>query len=96
MNLEIQIQSLFSTFIYGMFVSLLYNLSYFLLYSRSIIKKIIFNFIYSFIVFSSYFTILLIINNGIVHIYHILLLILGFIIGNKKTKKIRTDLKKSN
>lgn len=89
MNLEIQIQSLIVSFIYGMFSSLIYNFIYPVLYSKNKVIKIITNLLYSFLIYSLFFNLLYLINNGVVHIYFVLLFIMGFIIGNMKTKKIR-------
>ena len=89
MNLEIQIQSLIVSFIFGMFSSLLYNVFYFLLYNNKLFIKILSNLTYSILLSLLYFYILYLINNANLHIYFLLLLIIGFIIGNKKTKKIR-------
>ena len=94
MTLETQIQSIFVSFIYGMFSSLIYNFIYQVLYCNNNLLKIITNLLYSLIVFSLFFYLLYLINYGSVHIYFVLLFILGFIIGNKKTKKIRFVFKK--
>ena len=90
MDLETQIQSLISSFIYGMYLSLIYNLSYKYLYSKNIIIKILTNFIYMIVNVITYFTILKLINEGIVHPYFLISLLMGFLVGNKTTKKIRT------
>lgn len=96
MVLELQIQSLIVSFVYGMFMGLVYNISYFALNNKRILVSILLSFLYFLILFSIYFVLLFIINSGIVHIYFVELLILGFVIGNKQTKKIRFELKKSN
>ena len=96
MNLEIQIQTIFVSVILGMFSSLVFNVFYRLLYSKYIITKILSNLIYSLTIFTLFFYVLFIVNNGVVHIYFILLFIIGFIIGNLNLKKIRKYIKKSN
>ena len=96
MDLEIQIQSITTSFVYGMFSSLVYNIIYFLLYSKSKIIMIMFNFFYTIVIFLLFFYIMLCINNGIIHIYFIFLLILGFIFGNIKLRKIRINIKSNN
>lgn len=96
MNLEIQIQSIVVSLIYGMFSSFVYNIFYFILNCKSKIFKFFFNFIYSITIFTTYYIILFIINYGIIHIYFVSLFILGFLSGNNKLKKIRIELKKSD
>lgn len=88
MTLKIQIISLIISFLYGIFFSILLNINYKLIYNDNKLIKIISTFL--FIVFNSllYFLILLKINNGIVHIYCLLSLILGFIIYDFILKKI--------
>ena len=95
MNLEIQIQSIIVSFVYGMFSSLIYNLSYFLLYNRIYLIKIISNILYVLGINSLFFYILFLINSGVLHIYFVFLFFIGFLIGNYNTKKIRIELKKS-
>ena len=89
MNLEIQIQSLIVSFVFGLFASLLYNLFYFILYNKNKIILVISNIIYSLSLSILYFYFMLLINNADIHPYFISLLILGFLIGNLKTKKSR-------
>lgn len=88
MSLKIQIISLLLSFIYGIIFSKLLNINYKIIYNDNIIVKIVGTFIY--ITFSSilYFIILLKINNGIVHIYLLLSILLGFIVQNKMCKKV--------
>ena len=93
MTLEIQIQSLFTSFVYGLFLSFTFNILYKYLYINKKILKTIITILYTLTIVLIYFNILLIINNGIVHPYFIIMLIIGFITGNKKTKYIRTKPK---
>ena len=96
MDLEVQIQSVFVSVIIGMISSTFYNIFYFLINNRNLLLKVLSNIIYSFIVFTMFFYVLFLVNNGIVHIYFIMLFIFGFVVGNINMKKIRIDLKKSN
>lgn len=91
MDLETQIQSLIISFVYGMYISLTFNLLYKYLYINIKILKITLDIAYVFINVFIYFYLLLNINNGNVHPYFVGLLILGFITGNKKTKLIRKN-----
>lgn len=93
MNLEIQIQSLIVSFVFGLFVSLLYNLLYFILYNRNKIILVISNLFFSISLSLLYFYIMFIINDANIHPYFISLMVIGFILGNIKTKKIRTKVK---
>ncbi len=92
MNLETQIQSLISSFVYGLYLSLIYNIFYKYLYHKKIIIKVISNFLFTIINVSAYFFILMLINKGSIHIYFLISLIGGFLVGNKTTKKIRTKV----
>lgn len=82
MTLKIQIISLIVSFLYGIFFSFLLNINHKLIYSSNKYIKIIGTLL--FVIFNSllYFLILLKVNNGIVHIYCIFSLILGFIFYN--------------
>ncbi len=92
MNLEIQIQSLISSFVYGLYISLMYNIFYKYLYSKKVIIKVLLNCLFTIINSLTYFFILMLINKGTIHIYFLISLISGFLIGNKSTKKIRTKV----
>lgn len=95
MNLEIQIQSLISSFVYGLFLSLLYNIFYKYLYHKKTIINLISNFLFTILNVLFYFFMLMLINKGILHVYFLISLISGFLLGNKTTKKIRTkDIEK--
>ena len=94
MDLEIQIQSLITSFLYGMFISLTYNIFYFILYSKNKVISIVFNALFSLSLSILYFYIMLKINNAHLHIYFLLILMLGFIIGNHNTKKVRSNHKR--
>ena len=89
MNLEIQLQSLIFSIIFGMFFALMFNLFYRVLFRGKIVFRLITNFIFVIANALLYFLLLKIINNGIIHLYFIIMLFLGFFIGNKKTKVIR-------
>lgn len=98
MTLKIQIISLVVSFLYGIFFSFLLNINYKLIYNDNKFIKIIGTFMFIIVNSLLYFLILLKINNGIVHIYCIFSLIIGFIIENfiisKKISKIALKFKK--
>lgn len=88
MVLTIQVYSLLFSFFYGMFFYFLLEINYKFLYN----DKFIFKFIYTlvFILFNTllYFVCLKRINNGVVHIYFLLVILLGYIIAKFLLKKI--------
>ena len=86
--LNIQIKSIIFSFIYGCFFSFLLSTNYKYIYLSKGIKKLLFNFVFVIDNALLYFIILRYINNGIVHFYFILSIIIGFITVNKMTSKI--------
>lgn len=96
MELEIQIQSLALSFFYGLFISLIFNLLYFLFFHENKLIKITLTFIFIFLIISLYFYLLFIINGGIVNFYFIIFSIIGFYIGNLKVRRIRITKKTFN
>lgn len=93
MNLEIQIQVLVYSLIYGMFFSFVMNLGYRYIFYTKTYYKVTINFLFIFNMVLIYFIILRKINNGIFHSYFLLMIILGILIGNNKTKVLRKVLK---
>lgn len=89
MILEIQIQSLVFSLVFGMFYALMYNLFYGVLFKGKKIIRVFTNLIFECSIFILYFIFLKIINSGIIHWYFLLMLIVGFTIGNAKAIKIR-------
>ncbi|NLA33725.1 MAG: hypothetical protein GX861_02530 [Tenericutes bacterium] len=83
MSLTIQIQSLIFSFVYGLFFATIFRL--FSKYFNTQIKYINIIIIFSFVLFNAllYFFCLSIVNNGIVHFYFLLTVLLGFLIENK-------------
>lgn len=81
--LNIQIKSIIFSFLYGVFFSFLTSINYkYIFYSKGIIKLLINLFFVIDNVFL-YFIMLRYINNGIIHYYFVIALILGFISVNK-------------
>ena len=89
MELSLQIKSIAASFLYGIFGSFLFNISYFILFTKYPIINIITNIFLVLLYFTLYFLILLIINDGIMHIYFLITLFLGFFIYNKIFVKLR-------
>lgn len=92
MILTVQIYSFLLSFIYGLFYALLFNLNYKYLFCTKIINRIVLNFFFNLDVFLLYFFLLKQVNHGIVHIYFLICLVIGFTLGNKLTKKLRKVL----
>jgi len=89
MTLEIQIQSLIYSFVYGLFFSFFFNLHYRYLFLSKIAYRIVLNFFFVLVNVFLYFILLKLINEGIIHYYFILMLFLGYLLGNMKTKVLR-------
>lgn len=92
MNLTIQLNLLTFSFFYGIFISLLINLNYKLLYNEKKLIKVLSTIIFVIINVLLYFIILLKINNGILHFYSLLTIILGFIFETVIEKKLLPKL----
>ena len=82
MILKLQLYSLICSFIFGIFVYLTLGLIHKLIYSNNVYVKIFFSLIYSLVISIIYFIILLNINNGIIHIYFLLMVIAGYTVAN--------------
>lgn len=93
MVLEIQIQSLIVSFVFGMFISLLYNLLYFLLYNNKKVILIISDLLFCISLSLLYFYIMYKINYANIHPYFLCMLLIGFLIGNRKTILVRKNVK---
>lgn len=88
MTLEIQIKLLLFSFVFGVFFALMIDINHKYLYSNKFIFKIIFTFFFILVNNFIYFLILKKINEGIIHIYSIICIILGFFIEHIITKKV--------
>lgn len=91
--LKIQIISVFISYLYGIFFSILLNLNSKYIYNTKKIKKILFNFIFVFDNVLLYFIILRHINDGILHYYFIIALFFGFLSVNKVSNMIFCKIK---
>lgn len=93
MPLEQQIQSIVVSISYGLFFSFLFNLSYAKICKLSKVLKFIISILFLLINTTIYFYFLYLVNNGIIHIYFLMALYIGFVIGNTKTKIFRYKYK---
>jgi len=88
MNLDTQLKLLLFSFMYGLFLSFMININQKYLYSNNTILKIIFTFFFILAHTFLYFIILQKINDGIIHIYSIISIVLGFFIEHYIRKKV--------
>lgn len=89
MNLKIQVISMIVSLIYGYIFSCLVNINYKFLFSKVLWFKIIMNIIFIIDCGLLYFIIIKHINNGYIHYYLYIMIILGFSFGFFKTKFLR-------
>ena len=87
-SLEIQLKSIVFSFLYGVFFSILLNINYKFIYFSKGIKKIILNLFFVIDNTFLYFIILRYLNNGVLHAYFLLSIVLGFFSVNKLTSKL--------
>ena len=89
MSLIIQIQTIFYTFLFGLYFALMFNLLYRVLFGKSIVLNIISNFFFVIINSILYFYILFKVNSGRIHIYLLFIFLISFFLYNLLFKKIR-------
>lgn len=93
MDLQEQLLSLIFSFSYGIIISYIFNLTYnFINYNDKKYKTLI-NLLLFINIFLIYFILLKQINDGIIHVYFILVLILGFVLFYKKSIMLRKFIK---
>lgn len=80
MALRIQLLSFFVSFCYGIFFYLLLELNSRFLYSSHFVVKILVSFLFVMFHTLLYFLILMKINNGYIHIYFFLCILLGYVL----------------
>ena len=81
MILSTQILSLIYSFFYGIFLFFLLELNYKLLYTGKMLYKIIISFLFVMFISLLYFYGLLKINNGIIHIYFLIVMFTGYMLS---------------
>lgn len=87
MELYIQLQVLIVSFAYGLIIAYLLKVQHKFIFESKYIYKIIITTLFIFDNYLLYFIILRAINNGIFHIYFLLILLCGFSLGNYILKK---------
>lgn len=93
MHTYIQLLSLISSFIFGIFFSILTNLNYKYIFSKNVFYKIFFNLIFIIDIVLLYMLLILKINGGIFHIYFIFMVIIGYLLSYKKVKVLIKNVK---
>ena len=87
MNLKIQIISFIFSFIYGIFLFILIFLQRKILFCRNKRRKIFTNSLFCIVISILYFIFIYFINNGVLHLYFLLLIIFGFLVAYNYVKK---------
>ena len=87
MSLIIQIRSLVFSFIFGIIFNIFFRLNYRYLYYENLIIRVIICFLFSIDMALLYFIILNNINNGVLHVYFLMMILFGFFITNYFIKK---------
>lgn len=94
MELSIQIYSFVVSFVFGGLFYFLLDLFNKLIIKFKLVLKIIFSFFFIMLMSFLYFVILLYVNNGVVHIYFLLSILVGYIFVYKIVIKLFTLLRK--
>jgi len=94
MDLKTQIITLLFSFGYGFLFSFFLHINYKFIYNNKIFIKVITSFLFILINILMYFIILKKINYGIIHIYYLIVIIIGFILELFVFKKINNIIAK--
>ena len=87
-DLNMQIKAILFSFLYGIFTAIMMNVNYKCLFHRNRVFKIFFNIIFILDMSLLYFFVLQFINYGYLHIYFLLVFILGFFLSFGLMKKV--------
>ncbi len=93
-ELVIQIKSLVFSFFYGVLFAILLNINYKYIYKSKLGYRILINIMFVISNVLLYFIIIKIINNGIIHFYFVVMIIMGFLISNYQFKKLKIMIKR--
>lgn len=89
MDYKIQIISFLCSFLYGNFFYLTSVFHYRLIFNRSSIIKYFITIVYTFDIALLYVLLMYKINYGVIHIYFVLILFLGFFVASVYSKKFK-------
>ena len=87
MNSFVQVISLSSSFVYGVLLYYFNNINYRVIRKKSIISKLLISILYLFNVSIIYVIFLYKLNNGILHIYNVLFILIGYVLIAVKKRK---------
>ena len=94
MSLNIQVYLILYSFIYGFIFSILLDINYKYLLNKYILTNFIISFMFSINSVLLYFILLKKINNGILHIYSFIMIVLGFLVSHFTFSIIENKIKK--
>ena len=89
MSLIIQIQTIAYTFLFGLYIALIFNLLYRVLFTKSVVLNLVSNFMFVALNSVLYFYLLFLIDSGRIHIYLLFIFLISFFLYNLLFKKIR-------
>ncbi len=92
MDYKTQIFCLVISFIYGIFFSMCANINYKYLFAQRISYKILFNVVFILDIVLLYVLIIYKINNGIFHIYFIIMIALGFSLSFNRIRMLTSNV----
>ena len=87
MSIKLQLVCFAISFFYGIFISMFYRFNKKFLDSSNYFSKVIIYMLMSFLIVIGYIDIFYFVNKGIFHIYFIILMIAGILLGQKLSKK---------
>ncbi|MFA5407326.1 MAG: spore cortex biosynthesis protein YabQ [Bacilli bacterium] len=93
MTIDIQLKSLLFSLLFGALFSLALRVNYKYIYRGNVILRILINLIFVIDNVLLYFIILKNINGGIIHIYFLLMILLGFVVMENILKRFSFTLK---
>ena len=93
MDISLQLLSFIFSFSYGIIISYLVNLFYNFIYKTRFIYKVFINILFVINISLVYFLLIKVINNGVIHIYLILTLLLGYFMFINRFKNLRNIVK---
>ena len=94
MNVLIQIVCFLISYVYGVFINIFIRFNNKIIKNNSLLWEIIYRLVSTFLLVVLYVVIFYKINGGIFHLYFILLIIIGYMMGNKiKFKNVNKECK---
>ena len=94
MDVYIQLLCMLVSFAYGIFINITFHINNKLNNNKKTIVKFVVDLLYVYIVVLLYTIIIYLINNGVFHIYFLILMLIGYLIS-KKSVNFTTNVLKS-